>query len=82
MGVPYVCLGREDLAAVGNVILAGYALDIYDDMAETSERFVKRTTRYEPQVKVHQSYRHYADFYGRLLKQLEPTFADLTRLPA
>jgi xylulokinase len=82
MGVPYVCLGREDLAAVGNAILAGYALGIYDDMAETSERFVKRTTRYEPQPEVHQFYRHYAHFYGQLLKQIEPALADLTTLPA
>jgi sugar (pentulose or hexulose) kinase len=57
MGVPYVCLGREDLAAVGNAVLAGYALGIYDDMAATSERFVKRTTRYEPDPERHQFYR-------------------------
>jgi xylulokinase len=81
MGVPYVCLGREDLAAVGNVILAGYALGIYDDMAETSERFVKRTTRYVPEPAAHQFYQHYANFYGRLLKQIEPALADLTTLP-
>ncbi len=81
MGVPYVCLGREDLAAVGNVILAGYALGIYDDMAETSERFVKRTTRYAPEPAAHQFYQHYANFYGRLLKQIEPALADLTTLP-
>jgi len=81
MGVPYVCLGREDLAAVGNVILAGYALGIYDDIAETSERFVKRTTRYEPQTDTHDAYRYYAKFYGRLLAQIEPALADLTTLP-
>ena len=82
MGIPYVCLGREDLAAVGNVILAGYALDIYDDMAETSERFVKRTTRYEPQAETHQFYWYYAKFYRQLLEQIEPVLADLTTLPA
>ncbi len=82
MGVPYVCLGREDLAAVGNAILAGYALGIYDDMAETSERFVKRTTRYEPQADTHQLYRNYADFYGQLLAHIEPALAQLTTLPA
>ncbi len=81
MGVPYICLGREDLAAVGNAILAGYALGIYDDMAATSERFVKRTIRYEPRPDHHHFYRQYADFYGRLLKQVEPALADLAGLP-
>ena len=81
MGLPYVCLGREDLAAVGNAVLAGYALGIYDDMAATSERFVKRTTRYEPRPDLHRFYRQYADFYGRLLRQVEPALADLTALP-
>jgi xylulokinase len=81
MGVPYVCLAREDLAAVGNAILAGYALGIYDDMAETSERFVKRTTRYEPRPEVHQFYRKYAQYYDKLLSQVEPAFADLPNLP-
>jgi xylulokinase len=81
MGVPYVCLAREDLAAVGNAILAGYALGIYADMAQMSERFVKRTTRYEPRPEAHQFYRQYADFYGRLLSQIEPAYANLAHLP-
>jgi xylulokinase len=81
MGVPYVCLAREDLAAVGNAVLAGYALGIYDDMAATAERFVRRTTRYEPRPEVHQFYRQYAHYYEKLLGQVEPAFADLTTLP-
>ncbi len=81
MGVAYVCLGREDLAAIGNAVLAGYALGIYDDMTETSERFVKRATRYEPRPEVHQYYRQCADFYETLLKQVEPAFANLATLP-
>lgn len=81
MGVPYVCLAREDLAAVGNAILAGYALGIYDDMAETSAKFVKRTTRYQPNPENHQYYRHYTNYYQKLLKHVEPAFADLTGVP-
>ena len=45
LGLPHVLLGREDLAPIGNAILAGYALGIYADMAETAERFVRRTSR-------------------------------------
>jgi xylulokinase len=80
MGVPYVSLAREDLSALGDAILAGHALGIYDDMAETAERFVKRMARFEPRPEVHQFYRQYADYYGRLLTQIEPAYDDLDTL--
>ena len=81
MGLPYVSLAREDLAALGSVILAGYAVGIYDDMAATAERFARRTNRYEPRPETHQFYQEYAGFYGRLLKQTEPAYDDLAALP-
>jgi xylulokinase len=81
MGVPYVCLGRDDVAAVGNAILAGYTLGIFDDMTATSERFMQRSTRYEPDPAAHQLYRQYAAFYAELLAHTEPAYADLAALP-
>lgn len=82
MGVPYVCLGRDDVAAVGSAILAGYALGIFDDMAATSERFMKDSTRYEPDPAAHELYRQYASFYAGLLEQTEPAYAELATLPS
>ncbi len=76
MGLPLALLGREDLAPIGNAILAGYALGIYDDMAATAERFVTRTARVEPDFAQHEQYRPLAGFYARLLAQTEPLFAD------
>jgi sugar (pentulose or hexulose) kinase len=81
MGVPYVCLGRDDVAAVGNAILAGYALGIFDDMTVTSERFMQRSTRYEPDPAAHDLYRQYAAFYAKLLDHTEPAYAELAVLP-
>lgn len=81
MGLPYVSLAREDLGALGTAILAGYAVGIYDDVAATAERFASRTSRYEPQEKVHRFYEPYAEYYGRLLKQTEPAYDDLATLP-
>ncbi len=81
LGLPQALLGREDLATVGNAILAGYALGIYDDMAATAERWVTRTARVEPRPEMHERYRPLAEFYGRLLKQTEPAFTDLTTVP-
>lgn len=80
MGLPQALLGREDLAPIGNAILAGYALGIYDDMAATAERFVTRAARMEPDPIRHERYRRLAEFYDRLLCQSEPLFADLATL--
>jgi xylulokinase len=80
MGVPYVCLAREDLSALGAAVLAGYALGVYSDIAETAERFVKRTKRFGPRPEVHQFYRRYAEFYGRLLNHVEPAYDELATL--
>ena len=81
LGLPHVLLGREDLAPIGNAILAGYALGIYADMAETAERFVRRTSRVDPQLDAHDYYVECAGFYEQLLRQTEPAFARLTALP-
>jgi xylulokinase len=80
LGLPQVLLGREDLAPIGNAILAGYALGIYADMAETAERFVRRTSRVEPRPEAHALYREYAGFFDQLLSQTEPAFAKLNAL--
>lgn len=80
MGLPLALLGREDLASIGNAILAGYALGIYDDMAATAERFVTRSARVEPDPARRQQYQPLAGFYARLLSGTEPLFAGLTAL--
>ncbi|MCP4141788.1 MAG: xylulose kinase [Chloroflexi bacterium] len=80
MGLPYVCLAREDISALGNAILAGYALGIFDNLTETSEKFIQRSARYEPNPEAHQKYQQYVDYYRSLLAQTEPAFANLTNL--
>ena len=81
MGLPYVSLAREDVGALGTAILAGYAVGIYDDMAATAERFARQTSLYRPEAEAHRFYKQYADYYGRLLDQVEPAFDDLAALP-
>jgi xylulokinase len=80
MGLPYVCLARDDVSAVGNAILAGYALGIFDDLTKTSEKFIQRSERYEPDPEAHQQYQQYAAFYQSLLQYTEPAYADLAAL--
>ena len=81
MGIPYVSLAREDLSALGAVILAGYAVGIYDDMAVTAERFMQRTGYFEPDEDVHCYYQQCTEFYGQLLTSVEPAYNDLAILP-
>lgn len=81
LGLPHVLLDREDLAPIGNAILAGYALGIYGDMAEMAEGFVGRAGRVEPRPAIHAFYQPYAEFYSRLLGRIEPALADLATLP-
>lgn len=80
MGLPYVCLARDDISALGNAILTGYALGIFDDLTETSEKFIQHSTRYEPDPEAHQQYQQYVEYYRSLLDQSEPVFADRATL--
>jgi len=80
MGLPYVCLARDDVSALGNAILAGYALGIFDDLTKTSERFIHRSERYEPDPEAHRQYQQYSAYYQSLLEHTEPAFADLSYL--
>ncbi len=80
LGLPYVCLARDDVSALGNALLAGYALGIFDDLTHTSERFIQRSTRYEPDPEAHQQYQPYIAYYRSLLAQTEPAFAELAAL--
>ncbi len=81
IGVPHVLLDREDMAPIGNAILAGYALGVYDDMARTAEQFVRHSARFDPRPEVHAFYRDYARVYEKLLNETQPAFAEITHLP-
>ncbi len=80
MGIPYVCLCRDDMSAAGIAILAGYAVGIFDDITAASEHFIQDTIHYEPRAAAHSAYADYVDFYRGLLQRAEPAFADLTAL--
>jgi xylulokinase len=81
IGVPHVLLDREDMAPIGNAILAGYALGVYDDMARTAEQFVRHSARFDPRPEVHAFYRDYAHVYEKLLNETQPAFAEIAHLP-
>lgn len=81
MGVPYVSLDREDLSAWGAAILAGHGVGIFDDIAETAERFTRPRQRFDPHPPKHALYRGYAEFYRQLVDGVAAVYDDLAALP-
>ncbi|MCP4141832.1 MAG: hypothetical protein GY755_16415 [Chloroflexi bacterium] len=80
MGLPYVCLGRDDISALGNSILAGYAVGLFDNLVSSVEQFVKPAERYEPNMEAHHVYQEYIEIYREMLTNSESTFAALSQL--
>ena len=80
MGLPYVALEREDLAALGDAIIAGCALGIYDDMAATAEQLGQRGRRFEPSKENHRRYETCTAYYADMLRHLAPAYDALAAL--
>ena len=82
LGVPYVTLSREEFGVLGSAILAGYAAGVFDDLAQTAQRFTEVSTRVEPDLENHEFYQPFVEEYIRLFDVMKPTFKALASLPA
>ncbi|MCO6452255.1 MAG: xylulose kinase [Caldilineales bacterium] len=80
LGLPYVLLPRQDVAALGTAIMGGHAVGIFPDMAEAARRFAPPGQRIEPRPHIHERYRPYVAAYQAAFDDLRPTFARLTPL--
>jgi xylulokinase len=84
LGVPYVTLNREESSVLGSVILAGYAVGVFDDLAATAQRFTQPTGRTEPNMNHHAYYQPLVEQYIRAFDSTEPVFdtlASMAELP-
>ncbi len=70
LGLPYVRLPRDDVAALGCAIMAGHAVGIYPDMAATARQFAPTVSRVEPRPTHHQHYQAYITAYQQAFDQL------------
>ena len=59
-------------------IIAGCALGIYDDLAETAEKLVDKTRRYEPDPDRHQAYQRFTDLYQEMLAATDTLYNRLS----
>ncbi len=80
LGLPYVRLGREDVAALGCAILAGHAAGLYPDMAATARRLAPAASRTEPPPGYHARYQPYVAAYRQAYDDLRGLYARLTPL--
>jgi xylulokinase len=80
LGVPYVRVTQREPAILGSAIVAGAAVGLFSDVAETSRRFVGVSGRIEPRPDHHAYYRGYAEAYSRVLDNLLGSYRDLEAL--
>ncbi len=80
LGLPYVRLPQADRATLGCAIMAGHAVGLYPDMAETARRFARATDRVEPRPAYHRHYRGYVAAYRQAFDQLRGLYETLRAL--
>jgi xylulokinase len=80
LGLPYLRLQREDVAAVGCAIMAGHAVGVFPDMASAASRFAQTAGRVEPSPEQHDRYQPYAAAYREAYDQLGGVYANLAGL--
>lgn len=74
LGVPYHTLNREEAGVLGSAVLAGYATGVFEDMADTVERFIQPKETFTPDENAHAAYQDYVTLYTTLLEKLQPEF--------
>ena len=77
LGLPYLRLQREDLAALGCSVIAGHAVGIYPDIADAARCCAQTTVRYEPSPEAHRRYAVYSELYCRAFGQLRGLYGEL-----
>ena len=80
LGLPYKRLHRKDTAALGSAIIAGHAVGLFPDMAETAFNFSKTGNCTEPDSSRHAIYEKYITAYAKAFDQLHDTYISLAAL--
>ena len=80
MGLPYSRLTRDDFALLGDIILAGSAVGVFEDLKQTSKKFLKRSKKYITDSKNHETYKKYSEVYAGLFDKIRDIFVDLKNI--
>jgi xylulokinase len=77
LGVPYVRLARGEFSCWGAALVAGRAVELYDDLAAAATAASEVEDRFEPDPADHEVYARLADVYANLLDAFDPAAAAL-----
>jgi xylulokinase len=80
MGVKYTKLNRDDFTLLGDALVAGHALGIYEDLREISQKFVVKSKDYSPDRKNHNYYKTYVHYYENIFDRVRDIFVDLKNI--
>lgn len=80
LGIDYHTLEREEFGTLGAAIIAGHAVGLFPDIAETARRFAGQSvgkTKSRPEMT--EAYAPYVDSYIDALQTLSPFFARMNK---
>jgi len=80
LGLPYARLADADRATLGCAIMAGHAVGLYPDMAETARQFAPVVDQVHVRPAYHERYRGYVAAYRAAFDQLRDMYERLTAL--
>jgi xylulokinase len=70
----------KESEALGNAILAGFAVGVYPDMVEAADRVVKIERIYEPRKEPHERYQKLFELYQKIYLHLKEDFYSLNEI--
>jgi xylulokinase len=80
LGLPYARLAGADRATLGCAIMAGHAVGLYPDMAETARQLASVVDRIQVRPAHHEHYRGYVAAYGEAFGRLRGLYETLAAL--
>ena len=80
LGLPYVRLQREDVAALGCAIMAGHAVRHLPGHGRHRTPLRAHMARFEPRPGYHEHYKPYVAAYGQAFAPLRGLYSQLTAL--
>lgn len=81
LGLPYKKLDRDDFTLLGDVLIAGNAIGIYDDLAEIAQSFAKGRKYYYPDEDNYLQYQEFTKAYGNTFDRVRDIFLNLKKIP-
>lgn len=80
LNLPYIKLKREDFTLLGNAIIAGKAVGIFDDLSKTAEKFSRQGKRFTPDKKNYKLYKSMVEIYEDSFDRVRNIYVSLKNI--